>query len=126
MMLTEEKLKKLVSLMVEKKILLLKEGVKFQAIRSLTIQAQQAAMKFEDSMLDALDIVDPDELCDDEQRVYSQAMSDMHTKIIEAVVHAAEVVKNLKSRPSEESVSKIDKKVPTEPMPVIDAVKSEI
>ena len=31
---TEEKLKRLVSLMVERKILMLKEGKKFQAIRS--------------------------------------------------------------------------------------------
>lgn len=101
MKITEEKLKKLVSLMVERKILMLKEGQKFQAIRSLTIQAQQAAMKFEDSMLDALDLEDPDEMSDEEQTIYSQAMADMHSKIIEAVVHAAEVVKNLKNKPAE-------------------------
>lgn len=106
---TEEKLKKLVSLMVERKILMLKEGKKFQAIRSLTIQAQQAAMKFEDSMVDALDLVDPDELPDEEQQIYSQAMADMHSKIIEAVVHAAEVVKTLKSKPQESESKKSEK-----------------
>lgn len=103
---TEQKLKKLVSLMVERKILMLKEGKKFQAIRSLTIQAQQAALKFEDSMVDALDLADPDEMSDEEQQIYSQAMADMHSKVIEAVVHAAEVVKNLKTKPKEEKESK--------------------
>jgi hypothetical protein len=102
----QEKLKKLVSLMVERKILLLKEGKKFQAIRSLTIQAQQAAMKFEDSMVDALELVEPDEMDDDEQRIYSQAMSDMHSKVIEAVVHAANVIKHLKTKPAEQPAVK--------------------
>lgn len=104
-MLTEDKLKKLVSLMVDRKILMLKEGKKFQAIRSLTIQAQQAAMKFEEDMVDALDLKEPDELSDDEQQIYAQAMSDMHAKMIEAVVHAAEVLKNLSSRPEEPEVA---------------------
>lgn len=103
---TKDKLKRLVSLMVERKILLLKEGKKFQAIRSLTIQAQQAAMKFEDSMVDALELAEPDEMDDDEQRIYSQAMSDMHSKVIEAVVHAADVIKHLKSRPTEQPTTK--------------------
>ena len=125
-MLTEEKLKKLVSLMVEKKILLLKEGVKFQAIRSLTIEAQQAAMKFEENMVDALDLLNPDEMDDDHQQIYSQTMADMHSKVIEAVVHAANVLKNLPNAKKEEIHSKKDKKPLTEPMPVIDAVKSEI
>jgi chemotaxis response regulator CheB len=109
MVMTEQKLKKLVSLMVERKVLMLKEGKKFQAIRSLTIQAQQAAMKFEDSMVDALDLVEPDELADEEQAIYSQAMADMHSKIIEAVVHAAEVLKNLKSKPEEPESKKSEK-----------------
>jgi hypothetical protein len=126
MMLTEEKLKKLVSLMVEKKILLLKEGVKFQAIRSLTIEAQQAAMKFEENMVDALDLLDPDEMDDDHQQIYSQTMADMHSKVIEAVVHAANVLKNLPNAKKEENLGKKDKKPLTEPMPVSDAVKSEI
>jgi hypothetical protein len=126
MMLTEEKLKKLVSLMVEKKILLLKEGVKFQAIRSLTIEAQQAAMKFEENMVDALDLLNPDEMDDDHQQIYSQTMADMHSKVIEAVVHAANVLKNLPNAKKEENHGKKDKKPSTEPMPVIDAVKSEI
>ena len=126
MMLTEEKLKKLVSLMVEKKVLLLKEGVKFQAIRSLTIEAQQAAMKFEENMVDALDLLNPDEMDDDHQQIYSQTMADMHSKVIEAVVHAANVLKNLPNAKKEENPGKKDKKPSTEPMPVIDAVKSEI
>jgi hypothetical protein len=109
MIMTEEKLKKLVSLMVERKILMLKEGAKFQAIRSLTIQAQQAAMKFEDSMVDALDLADPDDMSDEEQQIYSQAMADMHSKIIEAVVHAAEVVKMLKNKPQEPETKKSEK-----------------
>lgn len=126
MMLTEEKLKKLVSLMVEKKILLLKEGVKFQAIRSLTIEAQQAAMKFEENMVDALDLLNPDEMDDDHQQIYSQTMADMHSKVIEAVVHAANVLKNLPNAKKEENHGKKDKKPSTEQMPVSDAVKSEI
>ena len=105
-MITEAKLQKLVSLMVERKIEMLKEGKKFQAIRSLTIQAQQTAMKFEEDIVDALEIKDPDELTDDEQQIYAQAMADMHSKMIEAVVHAAEVVKNLSSRPEEKDVKK--------------------
>jgi hypothetical protein len=125
-MLTEEKLKKLVSLMVEKKILLLKEGVKFQAIRSLTIEAQQAAMKFEENMVDALDLLNPDEMDDDHQQIYSQTMADMHSKVIEAVVHAANVLKNLPNAKKEENHGKKDKKPSTESMPVNDAVKSEI
>lgn len=100
-MLTEDKLKRLVSLMVERKIQVLKEGKKFQAIRSLTIQAQQTAMKFEKDIVDALELKDPDELSDDEQQIYAQAMADMHSKMIEAVVHAAEVVKNLSERQPE-------------------------
>lgn len=107
---TENKLKKLVSLMVDRKILLLKEGKKFQAIRSLTIQAQQAAMKFEESMIDSLELKEPDELCDEEQGIYAQAMADMHSKIIEAVVHAAEVLKNLSSRPDEDTSKKSSSK----------------
>lgn len=106
---TEEKLQKLVSLMVERKILMLKEGKKFQAIRSLTIQAQQTAMKFEEAMVDALDLKEPDDLSDEEQVVYAQAMADMHSKIIEAVVHAAEVLKNLSERPEEPETKKSSK-----------------
>lgn len=105
-MITEAKLKKLVSLMVDRKIQMLKEGKKFQAIRSLTIQAQQAAMKFEEEIVDALQVKEPDELTDSEQQIYAQAMADMHSKMIEAVVHAAEVVKNLSERPEEKEVKK--------------------
>lgn len=105
-MITEGKLKKLVSLMVERKIQMLKEGKKFQAIRSLTIQAQQTAMKFEEEIVDALELKTPDDLCDEEQQVYAQAMADMHSKMIEAVVHAAEVVKHLSSRPEEKESKK--------------------
>lgn len=119
-MLTEEKLKKLVSLMVAKKIALLREGKKFQAIRSLTIQAQQTAMKFEEDIVEALDIKEPDELSDEEQQIYAQAMADMHSKMIEAVVHAAEVLKNLSSKPQESSEKKtkslgntVEKPLPT-------------
>jgi chemotaxis response regulator CheB len=107
---TENKLKRLVSLMVDRKIHLLKEGKKFQAIRSLTIQAQQTAMKFEEAMIDSLELKEPDDLCDEEQTVYAQAMEDMHAKIIEAVVHAAEVLKNLSSRPEEDSGKKSSSK----------------
>ena len=106
---TEEKLQKLVSLMVERKILMLKEGKKFQAIRSLTIQAQQTAMKFEEEIVDALELKDPDELSDEEQVVYAQAMADMHSKMVEAVVHAAQVLKNLSERPKELEVKKSSK-----------------
>ena len=105
-MLTEEKLQKLVSLMVERKIQVLKEGKKFQAIRSLTIQAQQTAMKFEEDIVEALDLKEPDDLSDEEQVVYAQAMADMHSKMIEAVVHAAEVVKNLSERQKEVETKK--------------------
>lgn len=108
-MLTEEKLKRLVSLMVERKIQVLKEGKKFQAIRSLTIQAQQTAMKFEEDIVDALELKDPDELSDDEQQIYAQAMADMHSKMIEAVVHASEVVKNLSERQKEPETKKAGK-----------------
>jgi hypothetical protein len=101
-MLTEEKLQKLVSLMVDRKIIMLKEGAKFQAIRSLTIHAQQAAMKFEEEIVDSLKLKDPDDLCDEEQSVYAQAMADMHAKMIEAVVHAAHVLKHLSSKPLED------------------------
>lgn len=108
-MLTEEKLQKLVSLMVEKKIQTLKEGKKFQAIRSLTIQAQQTAMKFEEEIVDALELKEPDELSDEEQVIYAQAMADMHAKMIEAVVHAAEVVKHLSERQKELETKKTGK-----------------
>ena len=108
-MLTEAKLKRLVSLMVERKIQVLKEGKKFQAIRSLTIQAQQTAMKFEEDIVDALELKDPDELSDDEQQIYAQAMADMHSKMIEAVVHAAEVLKNLSERQKEPENKKAGK-----------------
>jgi chemotaxis response regulator CheB len=108
-MLTEEKLKRLVSLMVERKIQVLKEGKKFQAIRSLTIQAQQTAMKFEEDIVDALELKEPDELSDDEQQIYAQAMADMHSKMIEAVVHASEVVKNLSERQKEPETKKTGK-----------------
>ena len=106
MKIEREKLKKLVSLLVEKRKLMLQEGKKFQAIRSLTIQAQQAAMKFEEEILDALNVKNPDDLPDSEQQVYAQAMADMHSKIIEAVVHAAEVVKTLSEKPLEEKPAK--------------------
>lgn len=106
---SEEKLQRLVSLVVEKKLLQLKEGKKFQAVRSLAIQAQQAAMKFEETMVNTLELVDPDDLTEEEQRVYAQAMADMHSKIIEAVVEASEVLKNLSSKPDEEEAPKKDK-----------------
>ena len=105
-MITENKLKKLVSLMVERKIEMLKEGKKFQAIRSLTIQPQETAMKFEEEIIDSLGIKEPDELPDEEQKIYAQAMADMHAKMIEAVVHAAEVVKMLSERLEEKEVKK--------------------
>ena len=108
-MLTEAKLQRLVSLMVERKIEMLKEGKKFQAIRSLTIQAQQTAMKFEEDIVEALDLKDPDELSDEEQLVYAQAMADMHSKMIEAVVYAAEIVKNLSERAKEPETKKTPK-----------------
>lgn len=122
---SEEKLQRLVSLVVEKKILQLKEGKKFQAIRSLTIQAQQAAMKFEETMVDTLELIDPDELTDEEQRVYSQAMADMHSKVIEAVVHASEVLKNLSSKPPEPETPKKGKSQP-EAQPVAPSVSKEL
>ena len=102
------KLKRLVTLLMEKRKLLplIQEGKKFQAVRSLTIQAQQAAMKFEEEILDALNIKNPDDLDDHEQQVYAQAMADMHSKIIEAVVHASEVVKTLSEKPLEEKPAK--------------------
>lgn len=106
---SEEKLQRLVSLVVEKKLLQLREGKKFQAVRSLAIQAQQAAMKFEETMVNTLELVDPDDLTEEEQRVYAQAMADMHSKIIEAVVEASEVLKNLSSKPDEEDSPKKDK-----------------
>lgn len=95
--------------MVERKIQVLKEGKKFQAIRSLTIQAQQTAMKFEEDIVDALELKEPDELSDDEQQIYAQAMADMHSKMIEAVVHASEVVKNLSERQKEPETKKTGK-----------------
>lgn len=122
---SDEKLQRLVSLVVEKKILQLKEGKKFQAIRSLTIQAQQAAMKFEETMVDTLELVDPDELTDEEQRVYSQAMADMHSKVIEAVVHASEVLKNLSSKPQEPETPKKGKAQP-EAQPVAPSVSKDL
>ena len=109
---TEQKLKKLVSLLVEHKIQMLKEGHKMQAIRSLSIQAQQAALKFEETMLDALEVNNPDELSPDEQRIYSQAMNDMHSKIIEAVTEAAGVIQHLQTRPKEEDKAKKAKAAP--------------
>ncbi len=112
-MLTETKLQKLVSLMVERKIHMLKEGKKFQAIRSLTIQAQQTAMKFEEDFVEALELKDPDELSDEEQQIYAQAMADMHSKMIEAVVHASEVVKNLSERQKEPETKKSGKAAST-------------
>ena len=95
--------------MVERKIQVLKEGKKFQAIRSLTIQAQQTAMKFEEDIVDALELKEPDELSDGEQQIYAQAMADMHSKMIEAVVHASEVVKNLSERQKEPETKKTGK-----------------
>ena len=124
-MLTEAKLKQLVSLMVDKRMKMLKEGAKFQAIRSLTIEAQQAAMKFEENMIDALDLADPDSMNDDQQQIYSQTMQDMHSKVIEAVVHAANILKHLPSERKEEAPSKHSKeKKSLEPSSVADAIKT--
>jgi hypothetical protein len=105
-MITQEKIKRLVSLLVERKIQMLKESHKMQAIRSLSIQAQQAALKFEESMLDALEIIDPDQLSPDEQRIYSQTMNDMHSKIIEAVTEAAGVIQHLQGKAKDNEVKK--------------------
>lgn len=104
--LNEEALKKLVSLVVDKKIEMLKEGTKFNAIRSLTIQAQQAALKFEAEIIKALNLKDPDELSDTEQSVFATAMADMHAKMVEAVVQASRTVKDLSERPAEEEEKK--------------------
>jgi hypothetical protein len=123
-MLKEEKLKKIVSLMVDRKMEILKEGAKFQAIRSLTIQAQQTAMKFEEEMVDSLEIKSPDDLPDDEQAVYAQAMADMHAKMIEAVVHAANVLKSLSSKPKEEAAPK--KKQASTSSPALDQTVKDL
>lgn len=107
--LNEEALKKLVALVVDKKMEMLQEGTKFNAIRSLTIQAQQAALKFEAEIIKALNLKDPDELSDSEQTVFAQAMADMHAKIVEAVVQASRTVKDLSERPAEEEEKKSTK-----------------
>lgn len=101
--LTQEKLQRLVSLMVERKLVLL-EDKKFNAIRSLTIEAQQAAMKFEQSMVDGLELLDPDEMSDHEQQVFAQAMSDFHKEFVSSVVRACETLKTLSGKPVEPSV----------------------
>ncbi len=107
--LNEEALKKLVALVVDKKMEMLQEGTKFNAIRSLTIQAQQTALEFEAEIIKALNLKDPDDLSDVEQSVFATAMADMHAKMVEAVVQASRTVKDLSERPAEEKDKKSNK-----------------
>ena len=61
-------------------------------------------------VLSALNVIDPDDMNDEYQQVYSQAMADMHAKIIEALVHAANILKDLPSKPEKSEEVRKNKK----------------
>lgn len=97
--LTEKALEDLVSKIVAKR---LNEDASFNAIRQLTVDAQHAALKFENDIVKALNLVDPNSMGDVEQDVYAHVMADLHQTFANAVANAARAVARLPKNPTQD------------------------
>lgn len=115
---TEAKLEELVSKIVARR---LNEDANFNAIRSLTIRAQEAALKFEDDIVKQLNVVDPNQMNDVQQDVYAHVMADLHQTFATAVANAAKAVSRLPKNPTEEKPAR---KSPGSPQP--DAARKDL
>jgi len=96
--LSESKLEELVTKIVAKR---LNEEASFNAIRTLTIKAQDAALKFENDIVKTLGLVDPNAMSDVEQDLYATVMADLHQTFATAVANAAKTVARLPKAPEE-------------------------
>lgn len=97
--LTEAKLEELVTKIVAKR---LNEEASFNAIRQLTVDAQHAALKFENDIVKALNLVDPNTMDDVAQDVYATVMADLHQTFANAVANAARQVSRLPKNPTQD------------------------
>jgi len=97
--LTEAKLEELVTKIVVKR---LNEEASFNAIRQLTVDAQHSALKFENDIVKALNLVDPNTMGDVEQDVYATVMADLHQTFANAVANAARQVARLPKNPTQD------------------------
>ena len=82
MKISEKELREIVKKAVKSK---LTEATDFSARRRILLKAREASMDFEDQIVDYLDLTKPDEMGDDQQRVYHAIAKKMETKIVNAV-----------------------------------------
>jgi hypothetical protein len=101
--LSEAKLEELITKIVAKR---LNEDANFNAIRTLTIKAQETALKFEDELVKMLNVIDPNQMNDVQQDVYAHVMADLHQAFATSVANAAKAVSRLPKNPVEEKPSK--------------------
>lgn len=96
---SEAKLEELITKIVAKR---LNEDSSFNAIRTLTVDAQHAALKFENDIVKALNLVDPNTMGEVEQDVYAHVMADLHQTFANAVANAARAVSRLPKNPTQD------------------------
>lgn len=101
--LTETKLEELITKIVAKR---LNEDANFNAIRTLTIKAQETALKFEDEIVKMLNVVDPNQMSDVQQDLYATVMADLHQTFATSVANAAKAVSRLPKNPEEQKPAK--------------------
>lgn len=97
--LTESALEELVYKIVARR---LDEDASFNAIRALTVDAQHAALKFENDIVKALNLIDPNSMGEVEQDVYAHVMADLHQTFANAVANAARAVARLPKNPTQD------------------------
>lgn len=88
MKITEKELRKIVKEAVQKKLSMINEGNDFTAKRQIVLAAGNTSMSFETEIVKLLDLVAPDDLPDEAQKMYYQVVEDMKSKFVEAVTEA--------------------------------------
>lgn len=116
---SEAKLEELITKIVAKR---LNEDSSFNAIRTLTVDAQHAALKFENDIVKALNLVDPNTMGEVEQDVYAHVMADLHQTFANAVANAARAVSRLPKNPTQDKPQDKSSKA----APAANAVKKDL
>lgn len=75
--------------------LFLSEIASYTAVRSLKIKAQEAALKFEESIVKELGLVHPDKMDELSQQVYHQATTKLMDALTSSVVDAVQALEGL-------------------------------
>lgn len=82
MKITEKALKEVIQKAVKKH---LTESSDFTARRKILLKAREASMDFEDQIVDYLDLMKPDDMPEEQQRVYHAIAKKMESRIVNAV-----------------------------------------